>query len=139
MTNTKIAPRFVHIQSGIPNYSGMTIAYVRTESEVYFSYALCSKADNYEKSVGRNVTTATLAKHHDESQSLDNSFFHSFISKEKRFGVLSVETFRSGMRVTDVSKIFADHVIDNLTCMDLKHACVSSILSEFIYGHLFSE
>jgi len=120
--------RFAHIQHSYKNYNGMTVAYSRTDTNVFFSYAMCVKADQYSKSVGRNITTKTFMDniddiHHDVT----------YVDPIKRVGCVSIEDVRGVLRDNaDVTYLFADHVIDELTFMGLKHAAVAGFVLKLI-------
>jgi hypothetical protein len=120
------SPRFVHNQDiEHKKYHGVTIAYVRTDKNVFFAYALCTKADNYSKKFGRERTTETLETHIEGIPDDDEVIF----SKEFRCGSISVQTMT---HATNLSAVLADHKLEELTMMDFKHATISAVLGDIV-------
>ena len=123
--------RFVHVQqpSTSGKYNGLTIAYTRTNEHVFFSYALCCKGDQYEKSVGRKVSTDTYL---DNIESVSDTQHN--IDLEKRVGCIPVNSLRTMLGMHEgVNTIFADHVVDNIGWMDMKHSFISQVLTEYLF------
>lgn len=121
--------RFVHIQTDTKKYAGITIAYTRTEGNIFFSYALCCKPDTYSKSLGRVASDATYLKHLDD-------FHHDvdYVDEEKRIGCMSIANLQETLIADGQDKVFADQLLESLTWMDLKHLFVSKILVNFIFA-----
>jgi len=130
---TQATPRFVHIQqpSNDGKYNGLTIAYTRTDDHVFFAYALCCKPDQYEKSVGRKVSTDTYLKNIDF---VGDDVLN--INIEKRVGCIPVESLHEFLQETVCSNVFADHILDKLTWFDVKHAFISQMLSGYVIENL---
>lgn len=54
--------RFSHIRYNDPYAKDFTIAYEERSSYIMASYAFCSKKDNYDKRIGRNIAEGRLKK-----------------------------------------------------------------------------
>ena len=125
---TIATPRFVHVQQPFGKYNGMTIAYTRTNENVFFSYSLCCKGDQYEKSIGRNISTQTYL---DNIEGVLDTYRN--IDTEKRVGCITVGSLQSLLYMSDtVTSAFADHVLDNIGFMDVKHAFISQMLTAYV-------
>lgn len=129
MTTQPTTMRFAHFQEESKHYNGLTAAYTRTDTTVFFAYALCSKDDQYEKSVGRKFSTENYMKHLDDQKDV------CFIDPVQRVGCLKIEDIRAILRMGSITKILADHVIDNLTFMDMKHAIIQQYIVQYIRCH----
>lgn len=131
MTNQNANLRFVHVQEDIGNYNGMTVAYERTEDNVFFSFAMCCKPDQYSKAEGRKFSTATYLNALDEIH-----YGISYVDFSKRIGCMSrIDVLGVVIECTDVDSVIGDHVIRRLSLMDLKHAFISNALVSFIKSH----
>lgn len=119
--------RFAHFQQEGKNYNGMTVAYTRTEENLFFSYSLCANPDMYVKSIGRKLTTDTYMMHID-----DIHHDVTYVDTTKRVGCISIHTMRDILSISSITNIIADHVVDNLTFMDIKHAALQKNIIQFI-------
>jgi hypothetical protein len=128
MKNSTI--RFVHVQEEFPKYNGFTVAYERSDTSVFFSYAMCCKPDQYVKSIGRDVSVATYQQHSSEIIEVTH------VDSDKRVGCVSISSFISILKISSVNSALADHVVDNLSMMDFKHAFISNVLVEFIIENM---
>ena len=136
--------RFVHgselLVKPKSQYSGFTIAYMRFEDSLKFSYSLCSKHDVYSKAVGREKSTETYknlkkinfsALIENINENLDIPFIS--IYGKLRVGRIGIEHFKIPFRGINV---FSDQMLNKLTMNDFKHVCISKVLSELLTGYI---
>ena len=113
-------------------YSGLTICYVRDDDKVIFTYALCSKDDEYNKKIGRDTTIATwtsVANKMNAADSTNNISGDAYVNIKERFGYVGVGILFDSIAGTNV---FADQFENKITMHDFKHAYISSILIEIV-------
>lgn len=126
MKTENYSPRFVHV----PDYDisskhhGFTIAYYRTNEEIFFSVALVSKNDVYVRKTGREFAMATLDKYID---SMSSEF--TYMNFKDRIGCIKLDFVLSH---DSVSSVLGDHAVSKLTMMDFKHAFLSDILASWV-------
>lgn len=126
--NTLYSPRFVHMQDSLDTkkFSGFTIAYLRTESQLFFAYSLVNRKDKYIKSIGRELSSDLLVDNIDDI--LGDS---TYINPQIRCGCITIEELRS---MPEVTYMMADSMASKLNFMDFKHAFLSSVLGAFVGG-----
>jgi hypothetical protein len=125
MTTTTATPRFIHVQESIDaKHSGMTIAYIRADKKIFFSYALVSRNDQYDKRIGRELTTDRLYKFIDAIYDAESN-----VDSDNMYGMIEVNTV---VDISGLDSALADHHVANMSMMDFKHGFLSSIIVAFI-------
>lgn len=144
MTQEFCEIRYVHIPTNWGNASnrsrdGYTIAYTRNEVGIYFTWVQKHKKDQYDRSIGRSIScellTNILADICDNPEIVNNNFVNYLsVNKDRGYGYLTANQL---VRATvsqnpDIKDCFADHITENLTCMDFKHKHISIILKTIV-------
>lgn len=136
MTNsqTKFSPRFIHMPRTFIS-KGATIAYVRDDSHVYFAWSKVSPTDNYDKSIGRKISSERLEK------ALQTMMSHSELTPNETFLYLDsnvgyLSSAQLVARETYVSVVIADHMLAKLTPMDFKHSYITNVVSSLVFDRL---
>lgn len=119
--------RFVHIQDlEHKKFHGATVAYIRTDNEVFFAVTYCLKSDPYQKSIGREFSSFHLNTHIEDFPS-DRDLV---ISTCGTLGMFKLSTLISEV---GVSEYLADHFVASMTMMDFKHSTISGYLRKLVY------
>lgn len=125
--------RFAHSPNTLDTkkcpYSGLTICYIREDEQVLFTYALCSKDDEYSKKIGRDKTINTWAALMDIPDIDVPPEAIAFVDQNVRAGVIGVGMFKEIMHT---SGAFSDQLVDSITMYDFKHAYISHMLVEYV-------
>lgn len=126
MKNALYQPRFIHMQDCLNHkkFSGFTVAYLRTETQVFFAYSLVNKKDNYEKAIGRELSSETLHSNIDDIPGDKTN-----VDTTKRFGCMTIEDFRKFPVLTEM---IGDRTLVQLNFMDFKHAFISQAISSLV-------
>jgi hypothetical protein len=113
--------RYVHQPVGFGHSNQrFTAAYIRTPSKVYFAWTVLYHTDEYIKSVGREEARKRLVIAID-----------SFDELGDQEGIIDIESMRHML-----SDTLADHVLDELTFMDLKHGFIGGIIRTAIAEYI---
>ncbi len=122
--------RFVHQTSDFSQK--FTIAYKRSETRIFFAYALCNKTDRYEKSVGRSLSAARLNVFLLKLET-DLTFANDevVIDNEYCYGSISISLVKRYVDTCQISML-SNQCIDKLTMMDFKHSFLTKILASVL-------
>lgn len=124
--NPLYQPRFIHMQDVLytKKFSGFTVAYLRTDTQLFFAYSLVNKKDAYVKAVGRQLSSDNLMDNIDDIQGDRTN-----VDTKKRVGCITIEDFKAYPQMT---AMIADHALNNMTFMDFKHAFISDSVAALI-------
>lgn len=131
-SRNKFSPRYIHMPRTFVS-KGATVAYVRDNSHVFFAWSQLSPVDNYDKSIGRNISAGrleaalpTMIPQAGTNQSL--------VFGLSGFGFISVAQLVA--KDTYVGTVIADHMLATLTPMDFKHSYITNIVADLVYDNL---
>lgn len=115
----KQLPRFIHLddQYAINRY---TVAYVRTPEAVFFAWSKLSKTDNYNKKIGREISSNRLLEYLEKDTSQTTEYC----------GVLTkAEIFKP---LLTLKNMLSDQCLSSLTLMDLKHRKIGNAIIDYM-------
>jgi hypothetical protein len=118
--------RYIHLPNSFPiaRASGMTIGYTRDANCVHFAFSFCIGTDEYHKSIGRERTWETLQK----MGAFDDMNFLSWASVKHRSGCINFSDLPEVVPM--VKNLLADHILEQMTFMDFKHAFITEMLKD---------
>jgi hypothetical protein len=126
--------RFVHGNHQDANVPKFTVAYHRDEGHVLFAFTNLFHKDEYVRADGRKVSEdrllAAFAKDflfEDTRTVVIDGIEAGFFSEKEKVGALTMGAFKGVL-----SSVIADHVLDGMNLMDLKHSFVSERLFSFV-------
>lgn len=131
-SRNKFSPRYIHMPYTYIG-RGITIAYVRDNSHVFFAWSIVSPDDSYNKSIGRSISTDRL------NDSLPEMLMQADINGSLIFVANSCGFISSAeliSRDTDISAIISDQMLANLTPMDFKHSYITNVVSTAVMSAL---
>lgn len=120
--------RYVHVKD-IPEVNGIngyTIAYMRSESMVFFAWTEKCVVDQYEKEIGRVYSSNRLGSI--SMEMVDDAERNRFsIDFSQMIGVLSIEYFTDGLEAA-----FSDQHVSSMTMFDFKHSFLSNVMKQIV-------
>jgi len=133
--------RFVHGNHDDIFFPRFTIAYHRDEDQIVFAWTNLYHTDLYVKSEGRNVASTRLLSAiqnglgdinshvaFDMTPISNGTSVVGYGNDKAKVGVLPASNFKHIL-----SDMISDHVLDEMTLMDFKHAFISNVLFEIIH------
>lgn len=131
-SRNKFSPRYIHMPRTFVS-KGATVAYVRDNSHVFFSWSQLSPVDNYDKSIGRKISGDRL------EAALPTMLSQAEVNQSLVFGLSGVGFISTAQLVakdTYASNCIADHLLATLTPMDFKHSYITNIVADLVYDNL---
>lgn len=118
--------KYIHSPLDTKHFNGVTIAYEVYDTHIKFAYSIVSKPDQYNKKIGRNITTERLIT----STNLVTLPYN--IDTNKMFGYISKEYIFNKIGIYNC---FNKNIIETIKLTDIKNSSLISLISDIVFNH----
>lgn len=118
--------KYIHSSADTKHFNGVTIAYEIYSTHIKFAYSIVSKPDQYNKKIGRQLTTERFNKSFMTiigNYNINTDQMHGYISKEYIFNKIGIYN------------CFNKNIIETMELSDIKNSSLITLIADIVSEH----
>lgn len=122
--------KYIHSSADTLQFNGVTIAYEVFTTHIKFAYSVVRKPDQYNKKIGRNITTERFNTSVTNFAAVKSLPYH--IDTKRMFGYITKECL---LERIGVYNCFNKNIISSIELNDIKTSTLISIITGVVAEH----